>query len=226
MSVFVTMRARCPECEAAWDLEVVGSVNADRAPELRDAVLDGSFQQQICDRCGLGFRLPPRLTYVDFGRRQWFMAHPSEDVSRWPELEAMADEMFESTFAAGAPTAVREMAAGVRRRVVFGWPALREKLLCQEHELDDVSMELFKAGVLRNVPGAAFSDETELRFSGLVDGGLELSWFMVGTEQRLSRLVIPRESFTAFEREAGWEALRNAFEGAAFVDMERLMSRG
>lgn len=226
MSVFVTMRAQCPECDLAWEIEVVGSVNADRAPELRDAVLDGSFQQQICDRCGLGFRLPPRLTYVDFGRRQWFMVHPRQEISRWAELEAMVFEMFESTFATGAPPAVREMAAGVRRRVVFGWPALREKLLCQEHDFNDVSMELFKTGVLRSVPGAPFSDETELRFSGLVDGALELTWFMTGTEQRLSRLKIPLESFRDFEAEAGWESLRSEFDDAAFVDMERLLSHG
>jgi CpXC protein len=223
--VFVTMQAQCPECEAAWEIEVVGSVNADRAPELRDAVLDGSFQEQICDKCGLGFRLPPRLTYVDFGRGQWFVAHPGDEVSRWPDHEAMADEMFESTFATGAPPAVREMAAGVRRRVVFGWPALREKLLCQEHDLDDVSMELFKTAVLRYVPGAPFSDATELRFDGLDDGALVLTWFVAGTEQRLSRLVVPRAAFGAFEREPGWGALRATFDNAAFVDMERLMSR-
>ncbi len=225
MSVFVTMQASCPVCAAAWEIEVVGSVNADRAPELREAVLDGSFQAQVCESCGMAFRLPPRFTYVDFGRRQWFVAHPTGESIRWPEHEAMAQEMFETTFANNAPRAVQEMAAGVRRRIVYGWPALREKLLCQDHGLDDVTMELFKAAMLQHVPSAPVSDETELRFDGMDDGKLSLSWFMAGTEQRLGRVGVPPAAFSAFEREPGWDDLRAQFAGAAFVDMERLMVR-
>jgi hypothetical protein len=225
MSVFVTMNARCPACNAAWEIEVVGSVNADRAPELRAAVLDGSFQAQVCDTCGMAFRLPPRFTYVDFGRHQWFVAHPTDESGRWPEHETMAQDMFETTFADNAPPAVQAMAAGVCRRIVFGWPALREKLLCQDHGLDDLTMELFKAAMLRYLPAAPVSDETELRFDGMEDGKLVLSWFMAGTEQRLSRVRVPQAAFAAFGQEPGWDALRAQFSNAAFVDMERLLAR-
>lgn len=225
MSVFVTMNACCPACNAAWEIEVVGSVNADRAPELRDCVLDGSFQAQVCDSCGMAFRLPPRFTYVDFGRHQWFVGHPTEESGRWPEHEAMAQEMFETSFADNAPPAVQDMAAGVRRRIVYGWPALREKLLCHDHGVDDLTMELFKTALLRYIPAAPVSDATELRFDCMEDGKLVLSWFMAGTEQRLSQVRVPRAAFDGFEREPEWDTVRAQFANAAFVDMERLMVR-
>src|SRR5262249_50302247 len=153
------------------------------------------------------------------------VVHPGDEISRWPEYEAIADEMFLGSFGSGAPWAVREMAEDVRRRVVFGWPALREKLLCQEHGIADVSMELFKAAVLRYVPGALFSDETELRLDGANDNDIVLTWFMAGTEQRLSRVTVPRHAFSSFEREPDWDALRATFNDARFVDVQRLMSR-
>ena len=87
--------------------------------------------------------------------------------------------------------------------MVFGWPALREKLLCQEHGLADVSTELFKAAVLRYLPGAPFSDATELRFDGLDNGAFVLTWFMSATEQRLSRLTVPRTAFSALRAGTG-----------------------
>jgi hypothetical protein len=56
--------------------------------------------------------------------------------------------------------------------VVFGRPVLQEKLLRQEHGLDDVSMALLKVAVPRYVPGAPLSDATELRFDGHNNGAL------------------------------------------------------
>ncbi len=60
--------------------------------------------------------------------------------------------------------------------------------------------------------------------TGSDNDALVLTWFMSRTEQRLSRLTVPRTAFNAFEREPGWDAPRMAFASVTFVDMERLMS--
>ena len=222
MSLFQTLHAECPACGVAQAVEAVSSVNADRRPDLRDAVLDGSFQAIVCDGCGIQFRLPPRFTYVDFGRGQWFVAHPHDEAARWPAMEAMARDMFEATFGAAAPPLVREIGSQMRCRVTFGWPALREKLLCDAAGLDDVAIELAKASVLRYMPGAPLSDETELRVDSASDSTVTLAWFVIGSEQSVARTTVPRIAVASIGD--AWSDLRATFANASFVDVERLIA--
>ena len=70
MSIFRTMTVNCPHCGTAGGFNAVMSVNADRRPDLRTAILDGSFQRQPCPQCGKDFRLDPEMTYVALGQGQ------------------------------------------------------------------------------------------------------------------------------------------------------------
>ena len=65
MSIFKAMQLTCPVCRKAFDYEAVHSVNADRRPDLRAAILDGSFQQVDCPSCRARFRLDPSFNYLD-----------------------------------------------------------------------------------------------------------------------------------------------------------------
>jgi hypothetical protein len=109
-------------------------------------------------------------------------------------------------------------------RVVFGWPAVREKLLCQELGLEDVTLELLKVAILRDVQQPPFADTTELR---LVDGDdvmLRFAWFDAADETELARLAVPRPVYRGVAADgAAWAGLRAAFQGAAFVDLNRLL---
>src|SRR5678815_2165427 len=71
MSIFKTVELPCPTCATRVSLELVHSVNADRRPDLRQAVLDGTFQREQCPACGLAFRVEPEFTYIDVGRGQF-----------------------------------------------------------------------------------------------------------------------------------------------------------
>jgi CpXC protein len=60
MSKFETQTLTCPSCGEAVDFEAVASVNADRRPDLREAILDFSFQRQVC----LGDDAPPAMKWL------------------------------------------------------------------------------------------------------------------------------------------------------------------
>ena len=161
MSLFNHATVTCPRCSAGFDVDVVASVNADRRPDLRREILDGVFQVQTCAACGTRFRLPPSFSYIDVGRSQWIMAYPAAEMVNWAALEAQAADIFASAYGAAAPPAARAIGAGLVPRITFGWPAMREKLLCPELGLDDLTLELLKAAVMRTVQKPPFADSTE-----------------------------------------------------------------
>ena len=98
MSMFQTMTVNCPECCTAVDFKAVFSVNADRRPDLRAAIIDGSFQRQPCAQCGKAFQLDPEMTYVDVGRGQWIATFPVAKLGQWKDLEEQARATFAQLF--------------------------------------------------------------------------------------------------------------------------------
>ncbi len=163
MSLFNTTTIQCPSCKADHTFDAVSSVNAERRPDLRASILDDSFQARVCETCEKRFRLDPLLTYFDTVRDQWVLVQPMEGLARWPDLEQQALDTFAKAFGDAAPLAARAIGATMSVRVTFGWAALREKLLCADHLLDDVVLEALKCGLLRSLPDAPLDDETELR---------------------------------------------------------------
>ncbi len=113
MSLFNQATVTCPHCAAQFDVAVVASINADRRPDLRQAILDGTFQAQTCDACGTVFRLPPNVSYVDVERGQWIMAYPADELENWAVLETHATEIFDAAYGPAAPAAAREIGAGL-----------------------------------------------------------------------------------------------------------------
>src|SRR5579863_5352490 len=136
MSIFNRYSAQCPQCDAAVHVNLVASVNADRRPDLREQILHHQFQARVCDACGTEFRLPPRFTYQHFGQKLWVLVHPRTDLEHWQQLEAETAEVFATNYGADSPPMARQIGREISPRVVFGWPALREKLVAREAGLD------------------------------------------------------------------------------------------
>lgn len=223
MSLFTNLTAQCPACGSSYEVEVVASVAGDRRPDLKDAIVDGSFQTQTCPSCGAGYRLPPRFTYMDFGRGLWFVAHPVEDGSRWGDFEKQAKRLFDVSYGSGGSVAAREIGRGVKPRVVFGWLAAKEKLLCDSADLDDVTLELLKAAVMASVSGAPIADETELRLDEVSKENLVFSWYEAAGEERLATLKVPRSAYKDVLGDPAWNRMRAEFDKAAYVDLGRLV---
>jgi hypothetical protein len=176
-----------------------------------------------CPGCGSPVRLPAHLTYIDMRRGQWILVEDVADMARWREVEAEARNLYDLSFGAKAPPVQREMGEGIVARLVFGWAALREKLIAQEAGLDDVALELTKIAALRSVPGAPIGDDADLRLVEANEETLTLHWLDDRTELPSLELPVARSVYDGVVADAaGWAALRAELQAGLFVDMKRL----
>jgi hypothetical protein len=225
MSIFLHATATCGKCGNKVAANLAASVNAVRRPDLRAKILDGSFQAEICAKCGGPMRLPAHLTYLDIKRGNWILVQATEALENWPAEETEAHNIFEQNFGADAPPASREIGADLVPRLVFGWPALREKLICSDLSVDDTTLELLKMSVMRNVAAPPIADQTELRLVGGEGDTLKFSWITSATEEPIVGLAVPREVYDDIAGDPDdWEEVRANFTGQMFVDLKRLIA--
>jgi hypothetical protein len=224
MSIFNRLSAQCPHCGAVQTIELVASVNADRRPDLREQILARAFQARPCTSCGSAFRFPPRFTYQHFDMQQWILVHPRPEVAKWRALDDEALEIFAANYGPGTSPMAEEIGREVSPRVVFGWPALREKLVARAAGLDDITLELLKMAVIRDIPGSPLTDETELRLERAEANILVLAWTEGQTEAVSKALHVPRGAYDEVAADTGdWAEPRAQFTGHAFVDLNRLL---
>ncbi|MFT7058501.1 MAG: hypothetical protein ACJASV_001002, partial [Pseudorhodobacter sp.] len=176
MSLFHTISVKCPFCGEVARVSAVGSVNADRRPDFRDAILDNNFQDTTCEACDKSFRLQPEFNYLDAGRGQWIAAMPAAGFPDYLRYEDMVTELFAQSYGAKAPAAAQTVGQKLAVRVTFGWPAIREKLLASAHEIDDVALELMKLDLLRKLPSAPLSPGIELRLVDVTETEMAFVW--------------------------------------------------
>lgn len=224
MSVFGLFNIPCPLCAEPVAFDVAQSVNAGRAPDLRDAILDGSFQRESCPHCGTAFRLDPRFTYVDDGRGQWMLAAPMRDLPDWGAIEQQALATFERSYGAGAGEMARMLGRDLAVRLVFGWAALREKLVCAEAGLDDATLELLKLSMIRSENGALMGDDVALRLIEADTTMLTLGLIDPETEELEERITVPRGAYDAIAAAPeAWATLRAQITSGPLVDLDRLL---
>ena len=224
MSRFFDATVTCSQCGTATPVRLAGSLNADNRSDLRAEILAGEFQAKTCANCGTRLRLPVHLSYLDMGRGNWILAEGVERVTEWREVEAGARAIFERSYGPEVSPLAQELGAGLRPRLVFGWTALREKLLCDDLGLDDVTVELAKLAMLRAIPGAPLLDEAqELRLVAGEPDELHFVWVDSVTEAYGDGTDVPRDIIADIE--AGpepWRDLRGRLTEGIFVDMRRL----
>jgi len=228
MSLFKQQVIACPACGKPVDFNVAYSVNADRRPDLRDAVFDGSFQRQTCGACQESFSLAPELNYLDTGRGQWLAIHPADAIDAWEAIEARDLAVFNRSYGDRAVGVARELGAGLKARVVFGLAAFREKLLAAEEGLDDVDLELLKMAIVRKSPELPMGPGVELRFVEVTgDQSLVFAWLDADNEQVIEMLQISRQSYREIaDDRSDWQPLRDQLSAGLFVDMRRLLAGG
>ncbi|MFY9478531.1 MAG: CpXC domain-containing protein [Aquabacterium sp.] len=227
MSLFNPTDLSCPHCGQSFSFDLCASVNADRRPDLRQAILDDTFQQATCPHCQGSFRMEPQLSYLDVGRGHWVAAFPRTQVDDWKAVEARAQEGFNRSYGTGASAAERELGASLTTRVVFSWDALREKLIAFEAGLDDVALEELKLLLMRDMQEPPLPLGAELRLTGVSADGTELAISVLDrTGQELESLDVPRDLLDEITADPeGWAELGASLRAGAFVDVQRL-SRG
>lgn len=229
MSIFSLMPLPCPECGRSVDFQAVHSVNADRRPDLREAILQRRFQRQECPGCGNAFRLDPAFTYIDLRRGQWIAAHPMAELGDWQAQEEKVRALFAQTYGPAAPKAVQRMGAKLAPRLVFGWSALREKIVAMDAGLDDRVVELVKLTALRHSPGAPFDPAASVRLLHVQPHRLLLGWVRNFDDGIGDLRWVERALYDDLATDAARGAASDyaeplaAWNGALFVDIDRLM---
>lgn len=215
-----TLTNPCPSCEAPLQFEAVSSMNPTRRPELKAAIMDHSLQRTPCN-CGASVRLEPTLSYLDPENALWIVARPYPDLGDWKNQEQAAQALFDQALGAEAPGVAQEIGAGMSPRVVFGWPALREKVLARDLGLDEVVLECMKLALMRNqgiVPEAG----QELRLVAEQGEDLVLSLVWPLTESTGDSYGTPRALHEEIKAQPGqWEAIQSQLVGP-FLDAQRL----
>jgi hypothetical protein len=107
------------------------------------------------------------VVYTDFERHE-YVASETPTSATWQAALARHQTVFRDCFEAGPPIA-QDMGAAFKRRVVFGFRALREKLVLWDAGLDDRVVEAVKGDLLR-AEGESPSSVV-LRIARVLDGG-------------------------------------------------------
>jgi hypothetical protein len=223
MSIFRTVEVTCPSCDAAVSFDLVHSVNADRRPDLREAILDRSFQRQACPSCAYEFRVEPELSYMDMRRGQFLAVWPSQAVEDFETYERRSRSSFEQAYGVDAPPEAQDIGRLLTPRVVFGWIALNEKLIAQEGGVNDVLLELAKLALIRTgADGPGLGTSTELRLIGVEDQKLVLGWFPRGEEELTEVVAVSKDLLQEIESQPDqWKELRDELANSYFVDYRR-----
>jgi hypothetical protein len=224
MSRFQTQTFPCPKCQEPVEFGLAASVNADRRPDFRLAILDGSFQRGTCSACSYSFRVEPELTYMDAGRRQWILVKTAQDVTDWITLEKTALQTLDLAYGPHAGAAAREIGRGLQARITFGWAALREKILCCEHGLDDITLEQMKLSLTTGLDSSPISDDVELRLDKVEGDHLLMAWIQASSERPVETIEVPRALYDEIAADTqGWKDVRADLMAGPFVDLQRLL---
>jgi hypothetical protein len=191
VSTTIVHNVRCPGCGAALELLMPESANVQRAVEWRQKVLDGTFNRFDCRECGENFVVERDCLYTDLLNGVMIGVYPRTRSGERAALEQQMRDTWARVIDTEAPAVVRRsFGAEKRLRVVFGYAALREKVLCFSRGLDDRAVEAVKLALLEGIPGREkagverlvlvdVADDGALRFgiikAGGVSDGRELS---------------------------------------------------
>lgn len=224
MSFIIPASATCPTCGAEAQVQFPASINADRRPDLRAAILDGTLSTQPCRSCGESLTFEPQLTYLDVARRQWIFAEAADARNDWAAIEEQATEIFDAAFGDEAPAATRGIGATLVPRLVFGWPALVEKLLCNEFGLDDLALETLKLAAISEGKIPTVYAALDLRLTGREADCLMLHWVNPIDGAAVERLRIPEAAYLLV-RAGGeaWVPVASRLASRMFVDLGRVM---
>jgi hypothetical protein len=224
MSIFQHTLVDCPGCERTLDFERVVSDNAGRRPDLREAILNGSFQRERCPHCGVRFRVDPELTYIDLGRGQYICAWPVSKRRTWQQFAARSQGSFDRAFGALATGEARALGATLEFRVAFGWPALTEKLLARAAGHDDRTLEVAKHAIVSRLETAPLPGQQELRLVTVDDDALTFGWVHADGDRLGACLRAPRTLIAEIESDVdAWRELREDVTAGPVVDFQRDM---
>ena len=174
-----------------------------------------TFHRVTCPHCAASFTVQRPLVYTDMERKHWLQVALPIEKPRWPELEELADAVFDRGFT-GSP-----LAEGIRdrfkRRLVFGLEELREKLVIWRAGLHDPVVECLKVQAISRDPELVHAQSFVV--DDVRDGALILA---VDGERTIE---LPAELVEQFHGDGRLPKRFPELFGGRYVSVHRLLGR-
>jgi len=217
MSQTATHQVQCT-CGATVSVFCADSINAERHPHMRDAILGRTLHVFRCEACQGSIAIEKSFIYVDLERRQLYSVHPpaarAEERVHGQELV----QVFERTLGEGAGAAARAMFDGssFHVRLCYGGEELREKLVAHDAGLRDLPLEALKAEIMAGTPALREANVIALRLDRVDEHELVfLAEQATEAPALLDRAVTaPRARYDALAA-VPWQELIERFPGIA-----------
>jgi hypothetical protein len=217
------------DCGAIVDVTCCQSLNAERHPHLRDALLERTLHVFECGGCGRNLVVDKLLTYIDLERRQFCGVAPDNDRERERELAEDLVAAWNLALGEGAPVSVATLFQTDRFhvRLCFGLEELREKLVAADAGLDDLALEVYKAELLASNAEWAETGVRTLRLDHVEPDGRLAFHFERGTDSVLEIGVLVDRGRCDEIAARPWREILSQFPGIAsgpHVSLLRLSS--
>jgi hypothetical protein len=172
MSQTQSHEVRC-RCGATVSVFCADSINAERHPHMRDAILSRTLHVFRCGACGSSLTVDKPLLYVDLVRRELYGVHPASERGREREHGEALIATWSVTVGERAGAAARSLfdGASFHVRLCYGLEELREKIVAHQAGLRDLPFEALKAETLAGSEELRKLSVVALRLEAVRDGG-------------------------------------------------------
>lgn len=142
-------------------------LDGQRTAHVRDHLLAGTFQVFPCPQCGDKVVYESPMVFIDFERGEYLALETPRSATKQTSL-SRHETIWRDSFEHGPPIA-QELGARLKRRIVYGFGALREKLMIWDAGLDDRIVEAVKGDLVAEE--AYHPAAVMLRLISILDGG-------------------------------------------------------
>lgn len=149
MSKYEVHALSCPKCGHVQDVDVYVSVNLTDNPDAADQIINGTWGDMVCKKCGYMTNVESRLHYSDINNKHWLIQYPRDQRMDFLNIEREALMVFHEEYEERAPEMIKKLAPDICKRICFGIREMAEKLLLWRHGIDDILLECFKMGYVR-----------------------------------------------------------------------------
>jgi hypothetical protein len=224
MSTLFTAGFRC-ECGAVVDVRVADSLNANRMPDARHAVLDRTLFQQACE-CGRTVTALHPFLYADFERALWVQTLTEDQRPDHRNHEAEVVAAYREAFdPATGPRFIASLGALVTPRVAYGYEELREKVVAADAGLDDALVEAVKLELFATQPELLGSGVMLLTLDSADDLSLQFRAYHFAPGRAgeiLGEVAVARALYAALaERKDAVRASYPALFDGVYVNVQR-----